>query len=174
MINDPGVHARMRGLMATIQQAYDFSTFTWESFVAWLSTFLGKQVHCAPLPIEAGTLFGGWISTQQAEYIFYDGSTLPMHQLHIQLHEIAHILCGHTTFCMDVERLPEDRAELLRMVTAAVRLRHVAEAEPEQEAEVLTALIQQAVFRHGRQEALLTFDFQNRDEEVLVGMMELG
>ena len=97
-----------------------------------------------------------------------------MHQIHIQLHEIAHILCGHTTFHVDSDHLPSSRAELMSLVEGAVRLRKVGDSETEQEAKILTALIQSSVFRHGRQAALTRFDFQNHDEEVLVHMMELG
>ena len=171
---DSTVHARMRAVLSSIQQEFDFSTFTWASFVDWLSQRQGKEVLLVPIPTESSSLFGGWISTAAAEFIFYDAGTLPMHQIHIQLHEIAHILCGHTTFSTDMERLPQNWAEIMALAADAMRLRHVAESETEQEAEILTALIQSAIFSHGRQEALTRFDFQNPDEEVLVYMMELG
>lgn len=172
--NESGVHARMRDLMAAIQQEYDFTTFTWSGFVRWLARRRGKQVHLIPLPMGSATLFGSWISSDTEDFIFFDQDALPMHQIHIQLHEIAHILCDHTTYHVDIDHLPRSRAELMRLVEGAVRLRHVAEGETEQEAEILTALIQSCVFRHGRQAALTRFDFQNHDEEVLINMMELG
>lgn len=171
---DSTVHARMRAVLSSIQQEFDFSTFTWAGFVAWLSRNRGKQVVFVPIQTASSTLFGSWITTAAAEFIFYDDGTLPMHQIHIQLHEIAHILCGHNTFHADLDQLPQSREEMMALAAAAVRLRHVDESETEQEAEILTALIQSAVFSHGRQEALTRFDFQNHDEEVLVHMMELG
>ncbi|MBP7963681.1 MAG: hypothetical protein KBG20_18865 [Caldilineaceae bacterium] len=171
---DSTVHARMRAVLSSIQQEFDFSTFTWPGFVDWLSQRQGKQVLLVPIPTESSSLFGGWISTAAAEFIFFDKGTLPMHQIHIQLHEIAHMLCGHSTFHADQEHMSQSQEEIMALAASAMRMRHVAESETEQEAEILTALIQSAIFSHGRQEALTRFDFQNHDEEVLVYMMELG
>jgi len=44
--------------------------------------------------------FGAWISDAEdpLEYIFFNtNATSPVHQLHIKLHELSHILCGHNT-----------------------------------------------------------------------------
>ena len=38
---------------------------------------------------------GLWISTERADYIFYERDTTPSHQLRIILHEIGHMLLGH-------------------------------------------------------------------------------
>ena len=167
---ESGIHTRMRALMETLQRDFDFATFTWPGFLAWLAERLGKQVHCVPMPLHADDLFGSWISTPQVEYIFYDATALPVHQLHIQLHEIAHILCGHET--VEIHE-PVELATLMESLEQ-VRLRRTDRGEIEQEVEILTALIQESVFRHGRQAALTRFDFQNQDEVRLVQMMELG
>lgn len=58
-----------------------------------------------PLLVEAvegvngsdGGLCGLWVELDHADCIFYEASTSPLHRNHIVLHEISHILLGHTT-----------------------------------------------------------------------------
>ena len=54
---DSTVHARMRAVLSSIQQEFDFSTFTWPGFVDWLSQRQGKQVLLVPIPTESSSLF---------------------------------------------------------------------------------------------------------------------
>lgn len=44
-------------------------------------------------------MFGMWLSgeDQPVEFIFYNSQASPSHRVHIQLHELAHILMGHST-----------------------------------------------------------------------------
>ncbi|MFG3253276.1 hypothetical protein [Streptomyces sp. NPDC048172] len=42
-------------------------------------------------------LCGLWVELDSADYVFYEASTSPLHRDHIVLHEISHILLGHTT-----------------------------------------------------------------------------
>jgi len=58
-----------------------------------------------PLLVEAvegvngsdGELCGLWVELEDADCVFYEASTSPLHRDHIVLHEISHILLGHTT-----------------------------------------------------------------------------
>lgn len=45
-------------------------------------------------------MFGCWVRLAGKDYIFYEEHTAHLHQAHIQLHELAHILCGHKTLEM--------------------------------------------------------------------------
>ena len=43
--------------------------------------------------------YGAWLSDREYphEYIFINSRLSLLHQLHVQLHEIGHIICGHQT-----------------------------------------------------------------------------
>lgn len=57
-----------------------------------------------PLVVEAvegvseadGELCGLWIEFDHADYIAHEASTSPLHRDHIVLHEVSHMLLGHT------------------------------------------------------------------------------
>ncbi|MFG2297164.1 hypothetical protein [Streptomyces sp. NPDC048603] len=58
----------------------------------------GRPLVLSPLPERAGAtagLCGLWIALGDADHIFYETSTSPLHQQHIILHEIAHLLLDH-------------------------------------------------------------------------------
>src|SRR5215217_1559286 len=38
---------------------------------------------------------GAWIASGSIDYIFYAAQTNPLHQQHIALHEVSHLLCDH-------------------------------------------------------------------------------
>jgi hypothetical protein len=44
-----------------------------------------------------GELCGLWVELDNADCIFYEASTSPLHRDHIVLHEISHMLLGHST-----------------------------------------------------------------------------
>ncbi|WP_433724380.1 hypothetical protein ACQP2Y_03100 [Actinoplanes sp. CA-051413] len=47
--------------------------------------------------LSAGLPCGLWISVETADYVFYDPETSQLHAEHIILHELGHMLSGHTT-----------------------------------------------------------------------------
>ena len=50
-----------------------------------------------PHPIPVPGPFGVWIATAKADYILYQRETSKAHQNHIILHELGHLLAGHTS-----------------------------------------------------------------------------
>ncbi|WP_441247912.1 ParH-like protein [Kitasatospora sp. McL0602] len=60
-----------------------------------LSERMGRPVEFIPLPAGSFGPCGVLVSTDQAEYIGYPADTTPLHQRHIVLHEVGHLLCGH-------------------------------------------------------------------------------
>ncbi len=58
----------------------------------------GRPLTLQPMPgLGAGAPCGVWISVPTADYVFYDPTTSRLHAEHIVLHELSHMLCGHTT-----------------------------------------------------------------------------
>jgi hypothetical protein len=54
-----------------------------------------RPLHLHPHPFPDGTTTGLCVSTDRADHIFYEAHTAALHQEHIILHELGHLLCGH-------------------------------------------------------------------------------
>ena len=82
-----------------------------------------------------------------------------MHRLHIQLHELAHLLCGHKNEVLADEQI----AILLRQDAQALAanpcLRSTYTDETEQEAETLAGLIYEQMTRQQRLEQWRTVGY---------------
>ncbi|MBN1317203.1 MAG: hypothetical protein JXA42_17095 [Anaerolineales bacterium] len=142
----PTVKTRMRALLDEID--YDFSHFTLDDFVHWLEKWRERQIIFVPRDMPS-TLFGAWVKAGGTDYIFFDKNTISIHQAHIQLHEMAHMICQHPT--VDVES-DQTRAILLRAGAKdfsscfeSLLLRSAHTDQVEEEAEMLTSLIQERV-----------------------------
>src|SRR5436190_15843337 len=53
-----------------------------------------RPILLHPMDSPAGPC-GTWLAGPTSDHIFYDHHTSPLHQEHIILHEISHLLCGH-------------------------------------------------------------------------------
>ena len=140
---------------------YDFRAFTMESFIGWLEAQKGRQIIPIPWKMPLG-MFGAWISDGELpfEYIFYRHDVPHIHQIHIQLHEMAHFLCDHPTIKIDASTI---KASLIGNIDTSflksALLRSESEldlhrAEFETEAETLANLIQERVIYYSRLEEL--------------------
>jgi hypothetical protein len=95
------------------------------------------------LPVDGPR--GLCLSTRDADYIIYEQATSPVHQEHIVLHEICHLLCGHT----GRESMGDGHARLLfpsldPAVVGRVLGRSSYTTDEEQEAELLASMIRRA------------------------------
>lgn len=89
------IEGRMRSLLAEISAEYDFGRFTIDDFIGWLEKRRGRKMVCIPYRIDHPDIYGAWLADDSTDYILYECDTLPIHQVHIRLHECAHMLCGH-------------------------------------------------------------------------------
>jgi hypothetical protein len=94
---------------------------------------------------------GLWLSAEHRDYIVYERATSPLHQEHIILHELGHLLCGHA----GAPRLSEEHARRLFPVLDPDTVRRVLgrtgySSEEEQEAEMLASMILLRAERHRR------------------------
>nr|WP_277349944.1 ImmA/IrrE family metallo-endopeptidase [Nonomuraea sp. FMUSA5-5] len=55
----------------------------------------GREILVIPVPMAAGTLHGVTLMHENRDVIVYQPHTTPVHQQHIILHELAHLLLGH-------------------------------------------------------------------------------
>ena len=55
----------------------------------------GRPIIVSVMPLAALGLCGLWLATEAADHICYESDTSALHQQHIALHELGHILCGH-------------------------------------------------------------------------------
>ncbi|MFE0460988.1 hypothetical protein ACFW1A_17235, partial [Kitasatospora sp. NPDC058965] len=110
---------------------------------AVLAERLGRPVEFLPLPAGSFGSCGVLVSTDRAEYIGYPTGTTLLHQRHIVLHEVGHLLCGHRETAGPAGSAalgtlaPHLSAELVHRVLA----RDVYDDLQEQEAELFASLL---------------------------------
>lgn len=110
-----------------------------------------RPLTLLPMDLEPGSPCGLWVGTDERDYIVYQRATTPLHQEHIIVHELAHVLCGH----VDSGGLGEEQARRLFPDLAPGTVRRVLgrgaySSEEEQEAELLASMILQRAGRERR------------------------
>lgn len=104
----------------------------------------GRPLHVRGIPGPAARArpCGIWIATAEDDWIFIDRETSPLHREHIVLHELAHMLCRHTS-----ADLPENSMitqlfpDLSPTMVTTVLSRTSYASDYEREAETLASLI---------------------------------
>jgi Zn-dependent peptidase ImmA (M78 family) len=135
---------------------YDFRAFTIEHFISWIEGVKNRQIVMIPWEMPSG-MFGAWMSDgdEPREYIFYRDNVPVIHKIHIQLHELAHFLCGHPTKLITKEMVQESRDGARELpFNELVKLRSPELSTYEFEAETLASLIQERVIHHSQLQEL--------------------
>lgn len=99
-----------------------------------------RPIRLVPYALPASGPFGLWIGTTIADYIFYQIDTTRMHQDHIILHEVGHILAGHHKDNIDQHlqsAMPDISPETIRRVLQ----RTYYDTTEEREAEIFATII---------------------------------
>ncbi len=109
---------------------------------AEVAAMRGRPIELVALETRPGAPCGVLAATDRADYVFYTRDTSPLHQLHILLHELGHLLCGH----VEGEVRPETLAEVLMPSLSADLVRRVLgrttyAREQEKEAELVASLL---------------------------------
>ncbi|SBT89772.1 hypothetical protein GA0115233_101226 [Streptomyces sp. DI166] len=108
----------------------------------------GRPLILRELPEQAAIAgaCGLWLGTDDADYVFYEARTAPLHREHIILHEIGHVLCDHHRGV--TAEGDEPIAGLLNGLQPHLVKRLMARTNyttaEEQEAEMIASLIQSA------------------------------
>ncbi|MEV0155147.1 hypothetical protein AB0H57_15580 [Micromonospora sp. NPDC050686] len=97
-----------------------------------------RPIELLPMAFPDPDLCGLWIATGSADYLVYERDTSDLHQEHIVLHELGHLLCGHDGVA-DAD--PTLFRELDPTVLRGVRGRTNYSTLQEQEAELTASLI---------------------------------
>ncbi|MGH3829240.1 MAG: hypothetical protein ACRDRS_02125 [Pseudonocardiaceae bacterium] len=101
----------------------------------------GRPIRLVAHPLPVPGPFGLWIGTESADYILYQSETTRIHQDHIILHEVGHIIAGHHNNDTGDEywqqMMPDISPEIIRR---ALRRTYYDTAE-EREAELLATII---------------------------------
>jgi hypothetical protein len=135
---------------------YDFRAFTIEHFANWIETVKGRKILLIPWHMPSG-LFGAWMSDGEIpqEYIFFRKNAERLLQIHIQLHEISHFLCGHPTKKISKAQVKEAHKKGIALpFDEMVRLRSPDKNAYERDAESLASLIQEQIIRNSQIEQL--------------------
>lgn len=127
--------------------------FDAETFIASLAATRGRPIELMPVSAPEGTPCGLLMSTERADYILYPTTTTALHRQHILLHEVGHLLCGHTGpdggadgVALDAagrQLMPSLSPELVRRVLGRTTYTEVEERE----AELVASLLAQRVVR---------------------------
>ena len=115
--------------------------FDVQSFCERLAARRGRPILLYPARSESGP-YGLWVAGPSLDVVFYEEETSALHQDHIILHELCHILCGH-------QPVPLSDAELARLLcphldpatVQQVLNRASYSTDEEREAELLASLI---------------------------------
>jgi hypothetical protein len=111
------------------------------ALLARLMAIRGRPIVLRPITRRPGPC-GLWAALPARDYVFYEADTSPLHQVHIILHELAHLIWGHrSAYVLDLELLQSVLPDIEPGVLETVLRRAHYETIEEQEAEVLASLV---------------------------------
>ena len=111
-------------------------------FIDTLARTRGRPIELVPVAARPHLPCGLLVTTDRTDRVLYPADTTPLHQRHIQLHEVAHLLCGHHETSLAASSaaqvlLPNLPASLVQRVLG----RTVYTEPQEEEAELVASLI---------------------------------
>lgn len=157
--------AKLKAEKILRELSFDFQAFTIDKFIGYVGNRKGRAIIVTPWKMPA-TLFGAWLSDgeEPKEYIFYRENVPLIHQIHIQLHELSHLLLSHPTLRITRDLIIERmQGGLTLPFDDLVRLRSTDKTELETEAETLASLIQERVIRNSQLDQL-THDISSEEK----------
>lgn len=106
-----------------------------------IATRRQRPIILQPAASKAGP-FGMWAAGANVDVIFYDVEASPVHQQHIILHELCHLICNHRPSPLeDFEYLRLLCPDLSPEISNHVLRRMAYSASEDREAEMLASLI---------------------------------
>jgi hypothetical protein len=149
----PDIQGLVRKHAAVVEEQIGFTDFSLDRFRDWVAALYRRPILCEPLAMHPD-FSGAWVRTPVADVVFYEAETTSLHQAHIQLHELCHILLDHGTLVIDVTVLGVVRHILMHGIEPFThtgdlpfRLRSRHTNAEEKEAEALASLIHHKALR---------------------------
>lgn len=116
--------------------------FDLDILLARVAASRGREIYLHPLVSGPGIPCGLWLGTEKADHIFAEEDTSLWHRMQIAVHELAHMLLGHSSTGDGALRLASLLApDVSPAVTRMFLGRSVFFTAEEQEAETLASLI---------------------------------
>jgi hypothetical protein len=138
-VSTRSIRRRCRDLVAQLEIP---RPFTAERLAQRISASRGRPLDLLPVPMPSEAPSGIWFATADRDVIVYEQYTSPLHQEHIKLHELGHLLCGHEP----IAATSTQTSRLLfadldpQVVRRSLHRSHYT-AREEQEAELVASLV---------------------------------
>jgi hypothetical protein len=101
----------------------------------------GRPLRLVSYSLPVPGPFGLWLATRSTDYILYQAETTRVHQDHIILHEVGHILADHRSDDTDDEYWRQTMPDLpVQVIRRALRRTHY-DTKQEREAELVATII---------------------------------
>lgn len=145
-----------RDLCHQVVESLDIpNPFDIEAFCTGISQQRGRPLylHSTPGVTGSGIPCGAWIATKDADHIFHEQSTSPLHRTHIILHELSHMLLRHRS-AIDASALDISSSlfpSLSPKLVTSLMQRASYDSEDERDTEYLAGLIATAIDRAAKQ-----------------------
>jgi hypothetical protein len=75
---------------------YDFKHFSLEDFVDHIARRKRREIILRSWPFSSKELSALWLPQETAHYILFNANYHQTHQIHSILHELAHLILGHS------------------------------------------------------------------------------
>lgn len=117
--------------------------FDLDVFLDRLEADRGRPIYLVPFVRRSNSSTCGlWVARAEDDIVYHEEATSPLHQDHIILHEVGHMVCEHS----GTGALPGELAEALvgtlpRSVIDTVMGRSIYSSQEEQEAELFASLL---------------------------------
>jgi hypothetical protein len=107
----------------------------------------GRPIHLHAATMPAGAPCGVLVATPGDDYIIYERGTSQMHQEHIIVHEVGHVVGGHTAAVLNLDTCRLLLPSLDPAIVSLVLARNHYTADQEREAEAFATLVLERAHR---------------------------
>lgn len=147
----PAVQAYVQSEIQALN--YDFTRFSVKDFVEHIERRHKKRIYLFSYPL-ADALFGLWIPSDLGHIVVVNANTHPIHQAHIIIHEVGHILFNHPVDPLN-QVLPPELLKVLGVIEAYGCVRYanraaITRTQRELEAETFAFQVQDHIIRAKR------------------------
>ncbi|MGB1249626.1 MAG: hypothetical protein ACPG8W_03270 [Candidatus Promineifilaceae bacterium] len=136
---------------------YNFGQFTIASFIDCLSQTMGRKIFAISCPMPENT-FGAWLTDSELplEYLIVDSGIAGQHAVHVQLHELGHMVLNHRTASVTPQLLQKVLNGKNYSALKHALHRRASRTDDEQEAELFAVIVQERLIAAARNSYLET------------------